>query len=122
MPGRYLEVRYEDLLLEPETTVHTMEHFITGTHEYPITGRFIEDACIAKVDRTARWRQAMPAPAQAIFESVAGDTLERCGYPLTGLARRPSFFSRMGYVVHDRLTREGWNVARKVFRNMPERK
>lgn len=122
MLGRYLEVRYEDLLLEPETTVRTLEHFITGAHEYPITGRFIGDAGISKVDRTARWRQAMPALDQAIFEAVAGDMLERCGYPLTGLARRPPFFSRMGYVLHDRLTREGWNVARKVFRNMPERK
>lgn len=122
MQGRYLEVRYEDLLLEPETTVRTLEHFITGTHEYPITRRFIEDASMSKADRTARWRQTMPASAQAIFESVAGDTLERCGYPLTGVARRPSFFSRMGYVVHDRLTREGWNIARKVLRNMPERK
>lgn len=122
MQGRYLEVRYEDLLLEPEATFRTLEHFITGTHEYPVTGRFIEDVGISRADKVARWRRAMPARAQAIFESVAGDMLKRCGYPLTGAVHRPFFLSRMGYVVHDRLTREGWNMARKVFRNMPERK
>jgi len=64
----------------------------------------------------------MPASAQAIFESVAGDTLESCGYPLAGLARKPSLISRAGYVVHDRVTRESWNVLRKLFKGIPERK
>ncbi len=122
MRHRYLEVRYENLLLEPETTMCTLEHFITGTREYGATKRFIEGCSLLKTDRVGRWQQAMPERAQAIFEFVAGDALERCGYPLTGLVHRPSLLSRMGYVLHDRVTREGWNIARKVFRAVPESK
>lgn len=122
MADRYLEVRYEDLLLEPQATMRTLERFITGTLEYEITKRFVEDGRLLKTDRAGRWRRDMPTRDQAIFEAVAGDTLKRCGYPLTGLAHRPSFFSRLGYVAHDRLTREGWNLARKLFKNISERK
>lgn len=122
MQDRYLEIRYEDLLLQPEATMRTLEHFIAGTLEHGITQRFLEDSKSLKTDRTGHWRQAMPARAQAIFESVAGDTLEHYGYPLTGSAHRPPLVFRMGYVVHDRLTREGWHLVRKVFRNVPERK
>lgn len=122
LQGRYLEVRYEDLLLQPESTLRGLEHFITGTHEYPATGRFMGDVGISRADKAARWQRAMPARAQAIFESVAGDMFDRCGYPLTGMVHGPNFLSRVGYIAHDRLTREGWNIARKVFRNLPERK
>lgn len=122
MQGRYVEIRYEDLLLEPKATMRTLEHFITGTLEHGITRRFLEDRKSLKTDRAGHWRQAMPARAQAIFEFVAGETLERFGYSLTGAVHRPSFVSRMGYVAHDRLAREGWNIARKVFRNLPEHK
>lgn len=122
MRGRYLEIRYENLLLEPEATMHALEYFITGGCSYPITQRFVEDKAVRKTERTSRWRTDMPASAQAIFESVAGDALESCGYPLAGLARKPSPISRAGYVVHDRATREGWNVLRKLFKGIPERK
>lgn len=122
MRDRYLEIRYEDLLVDPKTIMQTLERFITGTHEYSITERFLVDGALLKTDRVGRWRQAMPIRSQAIFESVAGDTLECCGYPLTGLIREPSFLPRVGYVVHDRLAREGWNIARKIFKNISEYK
>lgn len=122
MRGRYLEIRYEDLLLEPEATMHTLEHFITDSRTFPITKRFVEEKAVQKTERASRWRTDMPASAQAIFESVAGDALESCGYPLAGLTRKPSLISRAGYVVHDRATREGWNVLRKLFKGIPERK
>lgn len=122
MRGRYLEIRYEDLLLEPEATMHALEHFITDNRNYPITKCFVENKAARKTERTSRWRTDMPASARAIFESVAGDALESCGYPLAGLARKPSLVLRAGYVVHDRATREGWNVLRKLFKGIPERK
>lgn len=64
----------------------------------------------------------MPARAQAIFESEAGDMLESLGYPLTGDAHRLSPFSKLAYRAHDRLSREGWHFARKMFKSIPERK
>lgn len=122
MRERYIEVRYEDLLLKPEIAVRNLERFITGTDDCVITRRFVEDKASLKTEKVGRWRDAMPIRSQAIFESVAGEALECCGYPLTGKARRPSLVSRMGYVAHDRVTREGWNLARKIFRNIPARK
>lgn len=119
---RYLEVRYEDLLLDPEATMRTLERFITGGDEGCIAQRFVEDGAAPKPDKVSRWRQAMPARDQAIFEYVAGDVLEGSGYSLTGLARKPSFLSKAGYAAHDQLTREGWNLARKLFSGIPEHK
>lgn len=122
MGGRYLELRYEDLLLEPEATMRVLEYFITGSRSYPITKRFVDDKAARRTERTSRWRKDMPKSAQAIFESVAGEVLEDCGYPLTGSARRPPLISRAAYVVHDRVTRESWNALRKLFKDIPERK
>lgn len=122
MQGRYIEIRYEDLLLHPGKSMHDLERFITGSNESEITRRFIENAGSLKSDKVARWRQDMSSGSQAIFESVAGDVLEQCGYPLNGIAYRPSFLARTAYRIHDRMTREGWSIARKVFKNLPERK
>jgi hypothetical protein len=114
MQDRYLEVRYEDLLAEPGPNMAVLEKFLTGATG-PVTERFVADSERLKPEKIARWRHAMPAPAQAIFESVAGDALQDLGYPLTGVAHKPSIFSRSMYVAHDRLTREAWHWARKMF-------
>ncbi len=120
--GRYLEIRYEDLLLHPETTMRSLEHFITGSDDGGITQRFVEERSSLKTDKAGSWRKSMSARSQAIFESVAGDTLKCCGYPLSGITHSPSLLARAGYRVHSRLTREGWGLARKIFSNMSERK
>jgi len=122
LSDRYLEIRYEDLLMESEKTMRILEHFITGTYKYGIAERFVTDKALLKTDRIGRWRKEMPVGSQALFEYVAGDMLEACGYPLTRLAQKPSLAAKAGYMLHDRLTREGWNIARKVFPNISERK
>lgn len=114
MSGRYLEIRYEDLLATPQETMAVLEEFLTGSSG-PIAARFIGDAKRLKPEKIGRWRQAMSLSDQAIFEAVAGDMLRDLGYPLTGAARAPSTFSRAMYVAHDRVTREAWHWARKVF-------
>ncbi|TAM61120.1 MAG: sulfotransferase [Rhodanobacter sp.] len=120
MPGRYLEINYEDLLSKPESSIALLEKFITGASAGPVTGRFMRDAQRLKPEKIARWRQAMTPHAQAIFEGVAGDALRQAGYPLTGIAHQPSFLSRGLYVAHDRLSREAWYLARKVFPGISE--
>jgi hypothetical protein len=122
MQGRYLEIRYEDLLLEPETTMRTLEHFIVGTLEYGITKRFLEDRGSLKPEKVGQWRQTMPPRDQAIFESVAGDLLQIYGYPLTGIRHSPSLVLKIGYVAHDRLSRESMHWTRKLFRGVSEYK
>lgn len=102
--------------------MRTLEHFITGSDEYCITQRFVEEKALLKTDKASRWRNGMSARSQAIFESVAGDALACCGYPLTGISHTPSFLARAGYRAHNRLTQEGWGIARKLFKSIPERK
>jgi hypothetical protein len=121
MQGRYLEVRYEDLLAEPGLSMAALEQFLTGTSG-TITERFLADSGRLKPEKIGGWRHAMPAHAQAVFEGVAGDALREAGYPLTGAGHRPVVFSRALYRAHDRLTREGWHWARKLFPAIPERK
>lgn len=122
MAGRYLEIRYEDLISNPASTMAELEHFVTGVPAGPITERFMRDAKQLKPEKLARWREAMPLRDQAIFEGVAGDMLESCGYPLSGVARPPSVFQRGWYATHDRLSREAWHLARKLIPTIPETK
>lgn len=122
MPGRYLEINYEDLLSKPESSIALLEEFITGAPAGPVTERFMRDAQLLKLDKIARWRQTMTPRAQAMFEAVAGDALQQAGYPLTGIAHPPSILSRKLYVAHDRLSREAWHLARKVFPAISEYK
>lgn len=120
--GRYFEIRYEDLLLEPEVAVGRLERFVTGESDGQIASKFLKDHPPLKTEKAGGWRMTMPARAQAIFESEAGDMLESLGYPLTGDAHRLSPFSKLAYRAHDRLSREGWHFARKMFKSIPERK
>lgn len=121
MAGRYFEIRYEDLLSDPEPNMATLEQFITGTVG-PITERFMANSKQLKPEKIAAWRRDMPPATQALFEGVAGDALEQAGYPLTGSAHRPSALMRGVYVAHDRVSREAWHWARKVFPTIRERK
>lgn len=120
MPGRYLEIRYEDLLTHPESTMTALEKFVTGTTEGDITRRFLNDRKLLKPEKVGRWIQAMPPRSQAMFEAVAGDALEECGYPLIGTAESPSIVFRGLYIAHDRVSRETFHWVRKLFKNIPE--
>jgi len=122
MCNRYLEIRYEDLLTEPETNMRRIEHFITVTDNYMGTQKYLENLKTPKNNRINKWRQAMPQRAQALFEAVAGDALQELGYPLTGVIRPATAMSKACYVVHDRVMRESWYWARRLWPTLPESK
>ncbi|HET7267497.1 MAG TPA: sulfotransferase [Oleiagrimonas sp.] len=121
MSARYLEIRYEDLLAKPELSMAALEAFVAGASG-PATERFVIDAKLLKTDKIEGWRRKMTPAAQAIFEGVAGDALHEAGYPLTGIAHRPSACMRGVYAAHDKLSRETWHWARKVVPSIPEHK
>ncbi|TAM96216.1 MAG: sulfotransferase, partial [Rhodanobacteraceae bacterium] len=114
MGERYCEIRYEDLLQNPESSMGWLERFVTGNDQGTVTKRFLEDRGALKPEKVARWRQLMPPRDQAVFEYVAGDMLKLCGYPLTGVDKPPSFLFKIGCLVHDRVGREKMYWARKV--------
>jgi Sulfotransferase family len=97
----YTEVRFEDLVREPEQTLREVCAFIDLPHDpamarYPVSASqrlrqlgFSADGVGSPLELTAQppqpsrafaWRTAMEASERQIFESEAGDLLEELGY------------------------------------------
>jgi hypothetical protein len=89
----YLEVRYEQLVLDPRRSLQSLGDFIGQTLDYDQ----IEKVAIGSVGRpntsfssdlqtgdfhpVARWKQQLSEQQQAILGDLVGDTLEELGYP-----------------------------------------
>ncbi len=92
-PGRFLDVRYEDLLRDPEQLVKRMCRFLQEDYTpemlsskpsgepYPTDARNLENLSRPILRGNAgKWRSAMTTNEARIFEAVAGSMLERYGY------------------------------------------
>lgn len=93
-PSRYIELRYEDLVDEPETTVTSLCAFL-GIAFVPEMMEYTENAeefvfekaktynpkVLQKPTKNSRWATEMPPSHVAVFEAVAGDVLAALGYP-----------------------------------------
>jgi len=93
----YIEVRYEDLVMQPQHALTTIGSFLQQHLEYeriqqkavgsvkrPLTSfaEELEQGCFRPV---GRWREKFPTKQLARFESAVGDYLEELGYPLSGV-------------------------------------
>jgi hypothetical protein len=94
--GAFLVVRYEDLVSQPERELrrvcaHLGESYdpaMLGYHEqgipYPTDKRNSRNlARPVQADLVERWRGRLTDREQRIFEAVAGDHLQRYGYPVS---------------------------------------
>jgi hypothetical protein len=94
--GAFLSVRYEDLVAQPEMELRriclfmnadynpAMLAFHRGDTAYPTDQR--NEANLRRpllAGNTEKWRRHMSARDLRIFEALAGDYLERYGYPRT---------------------------------------
>jgi hypothetical protein len=92
-PGRYVEIRYEDLLLQPQATItqvlqHLGEPFDPATLQFhknarPVGTDPINDLNIARplqVANAGKWAAQAGRHEIRLFESIAGATLDACGY------------------------------------------
>jgi len=106
---RYLEVRYEDLVQQPEVVARTVCRFL-GESFYP---QMLDHTRLARelvgprghvevwqpisTDSVQRWRTQMSSFEQKVADRVAGPTLVACGYELSAKgAFSPS--ERLGYL------------------------
>jgi hypothetical protein len=73
--GRYLEVRYEALLADPEAVVGEVLRFV---------GEDGGELRLGGVDaaRASSWRTEMPERDRRVVEAAAGDLLAELGYPV----------------------------------------
>ena len=88
--SRYHEVRYEDLVAEPEATVRAICAFaaipfepamLDYTGAVDVSAKPHQQRLLTPPTRGVRsWREDMPADDVAAFESVAGDLLGELGY------------------------------------------
>nr|QNO45271.1 hypothetical protein GHMBFEBI_00005 [Methanosarcinales archaeon ANME-2c ERB4]QNO46807.1 hypothetical protein FAOAFBCF_00005 [Methanosarcinales archaeon ANME-2c ERB4] len=111
-PSVYLEIRYEDLVTDPVTAARGICGFLGENYSDSIiqfqksTDKKSKTPFLAKpiqAGNVEKWRRLMTPHQIKIFESVAGDTLKRSGYPcLTKAKPMPRGF-RAAYVVHDQL-------------------
>lgn len=92
-PSQYLELQYEDLLQDTESTIRRvcdylgeryspdMLRFYRTNKRYPTDAR--NNANLAKpvmTNNTGKWRRSLSPREIRIFEAVAGDKLESYGY------------------------------------------
>jgi hypothetical protein len=123
--GRYLEVRYEQLVAEPEPeleriSIHARLPFEKSMLDYT-TGVDVSAKPHQQSLRKAPtpglrdWRTEMSAVDVRAFEDVAGDLLAELGYPATssptlgGRARRTAYSGRIA----------AWNLASRAMRRSP---
>jgi len=89
-PGRYLELRYEELVAGPEPTLRAVSAF-AGLEFDPAMLAYPGTLDLTAKPHQARlaqpptagvrdWRAEMSAADVAAFEAIAGDTLAECGY------------------------------------------
>jgi hypothetical protein len=99
-PRRYRELRYEDLVSDPESELRAICKFLSEPYlpEMAQQHRYAREhvspgAFHAPVreppdpGRVGRWRREMSAEDQRLYHHVAGALLEELGYPITLVGR-----------------------------------
>ncbi len=76
-PERYREVRYEELVSQPEATLRPLFAFL----DEPWAACVLETNPIFRTS-VGRWRSELSAAEVAAIEAVAGQTMRALGYPL----------------------------------------
>jgi hypothetical protein len=129
-PGRYLELRYEDLVAEPEPTLREVCAFVglgyePGMLEYHhgVDASALEDHPRLAQPPTAGvrdWREQMTPRDVEHFEAIAGRTLEELGYPRAYPA--PSSAARARAALESaafRARSKSWHAALALVRRSP---
>jgi hypothetical protein len=129
-PDRYRELRYEDLVAEPEAKMHELCGFLgldfePGQLEYHRdvdAARLQDHPRLAEPPRSdlRRWRDEMGADDQELFESIAGGLLSGLGYPRAYPEPSGAARARAAAELSAFRTRVAvWNVSLGAFRRSP---
>lgn len=111
-PDRYREVRYEDMVDDPEGTTRSLCSFLglgfesamldfhnKGSEFAASTPHPAAFENLSKpITKGMRdWRRQMSADDVALFEAIAGDVLAGTGYELTGASMSPALRGKVAY-------------------------
>lgn len=105
IPADYLEIRYEELVSDPITTVSKLSAFLSQDLNYEhirqtALGRISEPNSSFADDATGlgtidRWKQKLTEEQIAGVESIVGDTLTEFGYALSADAGQRTSLARL---------------------------
>jgi hypothetical protein len=102
VPDHYLEIHFEDLVVSPRDTLQRVCEFIgerfeeamldysdTAADAMPAGSLVWHSSSVRPpdADKAGAWRTRMGRVDQALFDSVAGETLAMFGYPRSGARR-----------------------------------
>ncbi len=97
-PSRYLEIRYEDLAMDKETTIRKLETFLNRAAISAVddgsqsalakalsnTESHSEMLSIVASDNISKWKSQMSENDLGCFEAIAGRVLAESGYEVSG--------------------------------------
>jgi hypothetical protein len=125
---RYLELRYEDLVADPEARLREVCAFLELEYEPPMLEyhRHEDPALYADHPRLAQpptrdvrsWRQELSRADTKLFEAIAGDLLAELGYERVHARpgrRARAVFERVAYATRVKI----WRVALPLARKSP---
>lgn len=128
--GRYLELRYEDLVAEPEARLREVSAFLGLAFEPAMLeyhrdvdpGRLQDHPRLAEPPRkdVRRWREQMQSRDVELFEAIAGELLSRLGYERRFARPSGAVRARAAVELAAYRTRLGvWNTSLRTFRRSP---
>lgn len=122
--SQYLELRYEDLLDQPDSTMKTLCDFLGEEYSVELFDvEAVDDPGKTplvhqplQADNAGKWRSKMTSAQIRAFESVSGKTLREFGYELATLATPPSMLVKAAYRLHNQLLTSFWRRAKQYYK------
>lgn len=127
-PERYLELRYEDLVAQPDEALRRVCAFASLPYEEEMLA-YVGRSDAARKPHQQRlnqpptpgvrdWRHEMEELEERAFEAVAGDLLHELGYEVRGAGPVPRPRARLGLVLY-RAQTAAWRGAGHVMQRSP---
>jgi hypothetical protein len=120
-PHQYIELRYEDLLAQPEEIMQRLCAFLGETYSSELFAvASVDDPGKTplvheplKADNAEKWRSKMTPAQIRAFESVAGKTLRESGYDLVTRGKPPTLVMKAAYRLHNKALTRFWKYTRR---------
>jgi hypothetical protein len=120
---QYMELRYEDLLAQPEDSMQRICAFLGETYSPELFAvESVDDPGKTplvheplKADNAGKWRSKMTPAQIRAFESVAGKTLREFGYDLATPGTPPALVVKAAYRLHNKVLTGFWKRARQTL-------
>jgi len=102
---RYIELKYEDLLSNPISQLKRLADFLDLSVDWKNVENLVDSMTIK--NNFYKWKKKMTQKDLKIFQAVAGDLLQECGYELAPITPiQLTKFHEIYYTLMDKFLRE----------------